>query len=145
MTIGSLMAGGFRLIRERPGAMLIWTIIQLVIAIVTGFATAAILQGSFDAALSGETAESIQLAAGLKYVLLGAAGLVVSTILYAAVQRAILRPDEGGPGWLRLGMDEVRLFLILLLCLFVFLVSALVVGLFSALFWPAQNPVWRPW
>jgi len=29
VTIGSLIGGGFRLIRERPGAMLIWMLIQL--------------------------------------------------------------------------------------------------------------------
>lgn len=130
MTISSLLEGGFRLIRERPGAMLIWMVIQLVAAVATSFGTAAILQGGVDATLGGDSAQSVQLTAALQYLLLGLAGLVVSTILYAAVQRAILRPDEGGPGWLKLGMDEVRLFLILLLFLFIFLVSALVVGLF---------------
>jgi hypothetical protein len=130
VTIGSLLNGGFRLIRERPGAMLIWTIIQLAVAIATSFATMAILQAGVDATLNGESAQSVQLNAALQSLLVGLVGLAISTILYAAVQRAILRPDEGGPGWLRLGMDEVRLFLLLLLCLLVFLVSALVVGLF---------------
>lgn len=130
MTIGSLLNGGFRLIREHPGAMLIWTIIQLAVAIATSFATMAILQAGVDATLSGESVQSVQLNAALQSMLVGLVGLAISTIVYAAVQRAILRPDEGGPGWLRLGMDEVRLFLLLLLCLLIFLVSALVVGLF---------------
>ena len=38
MTISSLLEGGFRLIRERPGAMLIWTVVQLAVAIATSFA-----------------------------------------------------------------------------------------------------------
>ncbi|WP_395614201.1 hypothetical protein [Allosphingosinicella sp.] len=130
MTVGSLLNGGFRLIRERPGAMLIWTLVQLIVAVATSFATTWIVQASFYAALSGEDVQSLQLTAALQFILLGLGGLVVSTILYAAVQRAILRPDEGGPGWLRLGMDEVRLFLLLLLCLFIFLLALLAVGLF---------------
>lgn len=130
MTVGSLLNGGFRLIRERPGAMLIWTLVQLIAAVATSFVTTWILQASFYAALSGEDVQSLQLTAALQFILLGLGGLVVSTILYAAVQRAILRPDEGGPGWLRLGMDEVRLFLLLLLCLFIFLLALLAVGLF---------------
>ena len=130
MTIGSLLHGGFRLIRERPGAMLIWTLIQLAVAIASSFGAMWILQGSVDAMLGGASQETVQLNAALQYLLLGMAGLVVSTILYAAVQRAVLRPDEGGPGWLKLGMDEVRLFLVFLLCLLIFLVSLLVVGLF---------------
>lgn len=130
MTVGSLLNGGFRLIRERPGAMLIWTVIQLVIAVATSFAMMAILQAGVDASLSGESMQSVQMTAALESLLVGVAGLAISTIAYAAVQRAILRPDEGGPGWLRLGMDEVRLFLLLLLCLVIFLISALVVGLF---------------
>ena len=130
MTVGSLLNGGFRLIRERPGAMLIWTLVQLIVAVATSFVTTWIVQASFYAALSGEDVQSLQLTAALQFILLGLGGLVVSTILYAAVQRAILRPDEGGPGWLRLGMDEVRLFLLLLLCLFIFLLALLAVGLF---------------
>lgn len=130
MTVGSLLNGGFRLIRERPGAMLIWTVLQLAIAVGTSFATMAILRAGVDAALSGESQQSVQLTAAGESFLVALVGLAISTLAYAAVQRAILRPGEGGPGWLRLGMDEVRLFLLFLLCLVIFLISALVVGLF---------------
>src|SRR6185295_15832763 len=87
VTFGSLMEGGFRLIRERPGAMLIWTIIQLIATIATSFATMAILQGNFDALMGGESMQSVQLSGALQSMLVGLGGLVVSTILYAAVQR----------------------------------------------------------
>jgi hypothetical protein len=140
VTIGSLMEGGFRLIRERPGAMLIWTIIQLVVAIATSLAMTAILQGGVDSAMSGEPQQSVQLMIALQSLLVGMAGLVITAILYAAVQRAILRPDEGGPGWLRLGMDEVRYFLLILLCGVLFLVAALVVGLFLYAFLRGAGP-----
>lgn len=140
MTIGSLIEGGFRLIRERPGAMLIWTVVQLAIAIATSFAMMAILQSGQDAVISGEPQQSVQLAVALQSILVGLAGLVVTAILYAAVQRAILRPDEGGPGWLRLGMDEVRYFLLVLLCGAILLVAALVVGLFLFAFLRRAGP-----
>jgi hypothetical protein len=120
--------------------MLIWTIIQLAVAIATSFATMAILQAGVDATLSGESAQSVQLNAALQSLLVGLVGLGISTILYAAVQRAILRPDEGGPGWLRLGMDEVRYFLLLLLFGVIFLVGALVVGLFLFAFLRSAGP-----
>ena len=134
MTIGSLMEGGFRVIRERPGAMLIWTVIALLAAIATSFVMMAIVQGNIDALMSGESVQSIQASTTVKSLLVSLAGLVVSTILNAAVQRAILRPDEGGPGWLRLGMDEVRLFLLVILYLIIFLVGFLVAGLIVGLF-----------
>jgi hypothetical protein len=140
VTIGSLLHGGFRLIRERPGAMLIWTLIQLAAAVASSFGAMWILQSSVDAVLGGESQQTVQLNAALQYILLGLAGLVVSTILYAAVQRAVLRPDEGGPGWLKLGMDEVRLFLIVLLCLLIFLVALLVAGLFLAAILAGAGP-----
>jgi hypothetical protein len=141
MTISSLMEGGFRLIRERPGAMLIWMVIQLITAIATSFATVAILQGNMDALLSGESEQSVLLSGALKSMLLGLAGLMVSSILYAAVQRAILRPEEGGPGWLRLGMDEVRLFLLVLLYVVIFIIALFIGGIFLGAFIRRGDPV----
>ena len=35
--------------------------------------------------------------------------LLVYVVLWAAVIRAVLLPERGGPGYLRLGMDELRL------------------------------------
>ena len=141
MIISALMEGGFRLIRERPGAMLIWTAIQLVATIASSYAMVVIIQGNIDALMSGESMESVQLSSSLKSLLVTLGGIVISTFLYAAVQRAIIRPDEGGPGWLRLGMDEVRLFLLILLYLLIFAVGTLVGGLFMGLFLAAAGAV----
>lgn len=127
MTIGSLMEGGFRLIRERPGAMLIWTILQLAATIGASFWMAWVIQDNIYALMSGASVQSVQTSSTLQSLLVSLAGLVVSTIIYAAVQRAIIYPNEGGPGWLRLGMDEVRLFLLLLLYLIIFIVGSVIV------------------
>jgi hypothetical protein len=127
VTIGSLLEGGFRLIKERPGAMLIWTLIQLAAAIGASYWMVAIIQGNIDALMSGASEQSVQTSSALQGLLVSLAGLVVSTIIYAAVQRAIIRPAEGGPGWLKLGMDEVRLFLLVLLYLIIFLIGMFIV------------------
>lgn len=129
MTFGSLLEGGFRLIRERPGAMLIWTVIQLVVAIGTSFWMASLFQAHFDAALSGESLQSVQLSYAMQSMLVAFAGFAVSTVVYTAVQRAIIYPEEGGPGWLRLGMDELRFFLLILLYSLIFGVAVLVASL----------------
>jgi hypothetical protein len=134
VTIGSLMEGGFRLIKERPGAMLIWTILQLAATIGASFWMVWIFQSTDEALMNGASVQSVQTSMTLQALLVTLAGLVVSTILYAAVQRAIIRPDEGGPGWLRLGMDEVRLFLLLLLYLIIFIVGLVIVTFLLGVF-----------
>lgn len=128
MTVGSLLEGGFRILRERGGALLIWTVIQLVVTVATGFAMAALLRGSMEAVIGGASPESAQLSYALQILLLGLAGLVVSTVLYTAAQRVVLRPIEGGPAWLKLGMDEVRLFLLALLYIVLFSVAFGILG-----------------
>lgn len=46
--------------------------------------------------------------------------LLVSAVFISAVFRAVLRPGDGGPGFLRFGADEVRVMIsilgVLLLC-----------------------------
>lgn len=128
MTVGSLLGGGFRLIKERGGALLIWTLIQLVVTVGTSFAMAALLRGTMDAVVSGTSPESAQLSYAMQALLVGIVGLIVSAILYTAAMRAVLRPAEGGPGWLGLGMDEVRQFLLILLYVVIFSVVTAVLG-----------------
>lgn len=145
MTIGSLMEGGFRLVRERPGAMLIWTLIQLAATIGTSFWMAALVQNLFDAAMVGEASlESLQSSFLLQSLLVGIVSTVVSMVLYAAVHRAIIQPTEGGPGWLKLGMDEVRYFLLLVLCALIFGVAVVIMSVFLALFIPVAGPAGSP-
>jgi hypothetical protein len=141
---------GFRLTREQPQALAVWTGFSLVVSLVSlglmlssGLAKAMMLaeQGNndptatFDALMKG----------GPAYFLMLAFGLVVQGVMMSAVFRAVLRPEDKRYGYLRLGMDELRqivLFLILVLILMVAIflivlvggiVSALVHGLLSSL------------
>ena len=131
--VGLLLAGGFRIVRERGGALLIWTAILLVATIAADFGTAAALQDNMEAVFAGAEPVDAQMSFLLWSILIGCGWLVVSSILYAATMRLVLRPREGGPGCLRLGMDEVRLFV--LSCLFLvvlvtgFLLATVVLGL----------------
>ena len=51
--------------------------------------------------------------------------MVISAVLMAAVARAVLRPEAGGFGYLRLGMDEVRVFVVtLVLCILIAIAAA---------------------
>lgn len=130
VTIVSLLEGGFRILRERAGALLIWTGVQLVATIAGSFAMAWALGSSMDAAASGLSQNTVQMTYVLQTCLVALGGMVFTTVLYAAAQRVVIYPMEGGPGWLKLGMDEVRLFL--LACMYIIGFSVVfVVGGFS--------------
>jgi hypothetical protein len=134
MTVGSLLEGAFRLIRERPGAFLIWAVIYALVAVGTSYAMTLIIGGQIEAMMAGATEAEVALSSGLKNLLLSIISLMITAIIYAAAQRAILRPEEGGPGFLRLGMDEVRLFLLAFLYVFVFTIVAVILAVILGLF-----------
>jgi hypothetical protein len=134
VTIGSLLEGGFRIVRERGGALLIWTIIQLAGTVASSFAIAALLRRNLDSLMNGVSADSAQSSYTLQAALVGLAGLAIGTVFYAAAQRVVLRPMEGGPGWLKLGMDEVRLFLLMLLYIVGFVIMVFVLALIAGIF-----------
>jgi hypothetical protein len=94
----------------------------------------AIINGEVSSLLAGASQTEAQWSYLWKTLLVSLAGLLVTTIVYAAAQRAVLRPREGGPGFLRLGMDEVRLFFLSLLYLVVFIVGVIVISFVFAIF-----------
>lgn len=114
--------------KERGGALLIWTFVQLLATIASAFAMGSVMRNSMGAMMAGASQEAVQASYGLQSFLVGLISLVVGTIISAAVQRSVLRPAEGGPGWLRLGADELRLFGLLLLYVIVFALAFVVLG-----------------
>ena len=120
--------------------MLIWTLFQLAVMIGASYATAYIVQGNIDALIGGASVESVQMSSSLQSFLLALVELVFTAILYAAVQRAIIRPTEGGPGWLKIGMDEVRYYLLILLFLIIFTVATIVASVVLGLFFAGTGP-----
>lgn len=112
---------GFRLARRTPMTILIWALAYIVFtavcfALVGGsfvalMAAATELQGVTDPSM--EQLQPMMAAyAGMAWIL--PLGIVFGAVTYTAVMRAVLRPEQKGFGYMRLGMDEVRVFVVYL-------------------------------
>lgn len=107
---------GFRLTRRAPVAVALWALLYVVLMV----ATVALMGPSLATLMAEvERLESVASpqpadlqAVGMLYgVLIGTVlplSLLVTAVLAAAVARAVLRPDESAFGYMRLGMDELR-------------------------------------
>lgn len=137
---------GFRLVRRKPMALVAWTLLYAVVSLASLFAMSnAIgpmtawaermdaLENQSPSATPQEVMAAFQ---GFGEVMLSLAwvipvSLIVSAMLMAAVARAVLNPRAGGFGYLRLGMDELRVFVvslvlgILMVCAWVAVVVAI--------------------
>lgn len=146
---------GFRLVRRNPMALVAWTLLYAVLSLASVFAMSnaigpMIAWGERAEALENATpsptpAEVMAVFQEFGEVILSLAwllpvSLVVGAMLMAAVARAVLNPRAGGFGYLRLGMDELRVFVvtlvlgILMVCawLAVWLVIAVLAGIAGA-------------
>jgi hypothetical protein len=133
---------GFRLTRERPGVVGAWAVLYGLMSVLTGLVMIATVGPQFatlrDAARSGgptDPAEAMRqfrilapfFASILPFV------LVFWSVLTCAVYRAILMPEQGGFGRIRLGADEFRMMGLTVILWFLAFVtiflSALVAGI----------------
>lgn len=120
---------GFRLVRRKPMALVAWTLLYAVLSLASLFAMSNSMGGMIEWAERAEALENAGAAAtpadvmamfqGFGQVMLGLAwllpvSLAVGAMLMAAVARAVLNPRAGGFGYLRLGMDELRVFVVTL-------------------------------
>jgi len=129
VTIGSIVNGGSRLLRERPLSVLIWGAIYMALTV----ASSLVLMRPIMAAQAGAAVPGAMLSPAMFALLipfyLGI--ILLSVVLYAAALRAALRPEEGSFASIRLGLDELRLIgLILLLIMISF--ATLIVGMIAA-------------
>jgi hypothetical protein len=118
----SIIGGGFRLIREQPLSVAIWAV---VLALLMAASTALLLPqlagtGLFGA--DGFDADKFQeQGMALFGAFMGSTFLFsllhwfVSAVLLCAAFRAALRPGEGGPASISIGMDELRIFGLMIL------------------------------
>jgi len=135
---------GFRITRARPSAILAWAAVQLVFVVLARLALIWIVgdqaKAFFSLTLFSNPAEMTKLAPVIsQYTAAYLALLVILCgILYPAVARAVLRPDEGRWGWLGLGMDEARQAAVVacwgLVLLAVYLAGMVVVQILALLF-----------
>jgi hypothetical protein len=116
---------GFRLTRERPGAIAVWVAVEIVLLVITAsliasnpaFVQLADLMARLQSDPQGIMPRIQALAPSILPTLAKTApiSLVIGIILRTAIYRAILRPQETSLGFIRLGLDEVRVFLVSLL------------------------------
>lgn len=112
---------GFRVARRTPMTILIWTAAYILSFVVTF----ALVGGSFIALMAAAaelqgithpTAQDLEpfwaAYAGMAWIL--PLSLIFNAVLYTAALRAVLRPGESRFGYLRLGMDEVRVLVVTL-------------------------------
>lgn len=122
---------GFRLTRRAPVAMALWALLYVVMMVVT-----VALMGPSLATLMAEVArlqemaspqpEDLQSLGAFYALLVGTAlplSLLVTAVLAAAVARAVLRPAESAFGYMRLGMDELRVLGVTLVLFVVFAIA----------------------
>lgn len=146
---------GFRLVRRNPMALVAWALLYAVLSLASVFAMSNAIEPMIEwseradalenASPTPTPAEVLAVFQDFGEVILGLAwllpvSLIVSAMLMAAVARAILNPRAGGFGYLRLGMDELRVFVVtlvlgvLLVCAWmaVFVLVAVLGGIASA-------------
>lgn len=120
-SIGEAVGSGFRVIRDHPMAVLMWGLAYFAVAMAPMLAVGAVMVPDFiklaEVAPSEATSEAASLEAYMalqaKMMLLQAVQLVSTVagtvILYGAVFRAVLEPNDGRHWYLRVGRQEMWL------------------------------------
>lgn len=110
---------GFGLMRREPLNVLVWSVVQGLFGLALGAVTVAVAGPYMGALQRAQAARDPVAAAGALQrvapvnLLISLLSLVLLTVIYAAVYRAVLRPKVLGLGRLRLGADELRVGLTL--------------------------------
>lgn len=134
VSVGSILEGAFGLIRERFTAVAIWAGVYLAANVALLLTLQPAMAGAMSSAAAGDP--SAMFGAMLPMYAMNLLLMLVGVVLYAASMRAVLRPEAGGIGFLRLGMDEIRLLVLSILFFVVGLVLgfgfAMVFGMFGA-------------
>jgi hypothetical protein len=121
---------GFRVTRENPRAFVRWVLFSFVISLLGAIITVSMpadVRNALDTLRADKTPDTRELLEALLATgpLLWF-GLMVQCVMAAAVYRIILRHDDARFGYLRLGLDEIRLMALTLVMLCV------VIGLMMA-------------
>jgi len=135
LTVGGIIGGGLRLVRDRPVSVLVWgflymafTALGMVMLLMPFFQMMAL-----NAAQHTPPDPAMMMGLMAEMYLFYFALMIVLVILMAAATRAVLRPEDSAFAYLRIGMDEVRLlglnFLLLIATIVLVFILALVLGI----------------
>ena len=150
---------GFRLVRRNPLALVAWSLLYAVVSVASLFAMSRAMGPLARVTEMAEAMEGVTSpppadvaalfqAMGSLFLSIGwlfPVSIIVSAMLAAAVARGVLHPRAGGFGYLRLGMDEVRVVVVtvVLSLLWIILFAALIfaVGLAAGLAQASGNRI----
>lgn len=115
-SVGSILGGAFRLLRERPGAIVVWAVTYCIGSLIISGVISLLMFGTMTPSAPAAMQGNVWLGPVFSVVmLLYLVLLLLFVVLMNAVFRSMLRPDEGGFFFMRLGMDEFRMLGLLLL------------------------------
>lgn len=154
-SIGTAIGDAFGLIRRRPMSVFVWGLLLLAPVFVSLalllptmaelFANMPAPDGNGPDEVMSERMAAEMMQFQLVSMLLNVGQMLVAAVVYTAVFRAVLRPQERSAFSLRVGMDELRVAVVglaigvgLYAALLLFVVAGLAVG-FAA--WTADDPV----
>lgn len=117
---------GFRLVRRNPLAIVIWSLLYLILSLANLFVSAGAMQSmvAMTEMMEGMEASPPTTLEGMMPMLtaygqvlgqtawLMPVSLVVGSVIYAAVARGVVNPQDKGLGFVRFGMDEVRVLVV---------------------------------
>jgi hypothetical protein len=127
-SISDILNGGFNLLLRRPGAVLVWALVRAALSLFSLVVIMPRMLAQMQATMEimakmepGSSSQASQMAmmqsmngsGGLGW-LMWLVGMFVSAVLLCAAFRAVLRPSQGGIGFLRVGGDELRMLGMLL-------------------------------
>jgi hypothetical protein len=126
---------GFRVVRRKPMTLVFWTLLYIVVmgavfALVgPGLAGMMTASARIEAAGAGASLADMQPLFqnfALMVAIIAPLSLLAGAVMAAAVARAVLRPNESGFGYIRVGGDEFRVLAVtIVLALLMFAVTAL--------------------
>jgi hypothetical protein len=126
-SISDAAFAGFRFVRENPKTVAIWAGLSLAVSAVGGLAMVSLAGPAMTQFMALSQGGSKDPAAALAlmgqlapfYGVMMLFSFVFYAVLYAMMSRAVLRPQDEGFAYLRLGRDEVRQFLLFLLAVLI--------------------------
>lgn len=126
---------GFRVVRRKPMVLLWWAAFYLVsfflIFMVAAGPIAGLMAAASDLESMGpgatpEDLEPMMMAYGAILPLVLPLGILIGAVLNAAIARSVLEPGKSAFGYLRIGMDEVRVAVVSLVLAIVTWLAAVV-------------------
>lgn len=132
LTVGKIVGGAFGLVKNKPGAVFVWGLCYTVAAALVSTMMGRFFGAALEAQKNPEALQQMTSMFGTIF-LIEFGMLILAIVLFTATQRAVLRPEQGGFAYMRLGMDELKMFALAFVMLIVCYIFMFVVMLVAVL------------